>query len=232
MDPKDDCGRRQVRDEFASMAPPLADRRSNMTRNPTGQDRDPSISRQRCVTFLGAAFGIIVSVLNVAGQDNAGAGLREQAVIEYRLGHYSQSELLLNRVLEAAQQTSNEYEIALIYSALGNTYQQEMRFQEAEHLYRESISILLREPERSHVLAITWRNLSSALTAETDYREALAALDRASKLLETKKLVDAQLTAEILNDRGIIYFHQGQFGKAKTYIARAAQIIPASVEPW
>jgi tetratricopeptide (TPR) repeat protein len=106
-----------------------------------------------------------------------------------------------------------------------------MRFQEAERVYRKSISILLREPDQSHVLAITWRNLSSALTAETDYPGALAALDRASKLVETKKLSDAQLNAQILNGRGVIYFHQGQLGKAKTYIARAAQLMPASVEP-
>jgi tetratricopeptide (TPR) repeat protein len=198
---------------------------------PTLQECDPSINRQRYVTFLGAAFGIFVTVLNVAAQDNAATDLRKQALIEYRLGHYRQAELILNRVLEAAQQTNNEYELALIYSALGNTYQEEMRFQEAEQLYRKSISIFLRQPERSHALAITWRNLASALTAETDYPGALAALDRASKLVETKKLVDAKLNAETLNGRGIVYFHQGQLGKAKTYLARAAQIIPASVEP-
>jgi tetratricopeptide (TPR) repeat protein len=202
-----------------------------MTQNPTAQERDPSINRQRCVTFLCAAFGIFVAVLNLVGQDNAGTDLGKQALNEYRVGHYAQAELLLNQVLEAPQQTSNEYEIALTYSALGNTYQEEMRFEEAEQLYRKSISILLREPERSHALAITWRNLASALTAETDFRGALAALDRASKLVQTKKLTDAQLDAEILNGRGIIYFHQGQLGKATTYITRAAQIIPASVEP-
>lgn len=188
-------------------------------------------NRQRCVAFLGVAFGIFVAVLNIACQDNAGTDLRREALNEYRLGHYSQAELLLNRVLEAAEQTSNEDEIALIYSALGNTYQEEMRFQEAEQLYRKSISILLREPDQSRVLAIAWRNLASALTAETDYRGALGALDRASKLVETKKLFDPQLNAEILNGRGIIYFHQGQLGKAKTYLARAAEIIPDSVEP-
>jgi tetratricopeptide (TPR) repeat protein len=106
-----------------------------------------------------------------------------------------------------------------------------MRFQEAEQLYRKGISILLRQPERSLILAIIWRNLASTLTAETDYRGALAALDRASKLVETKKLVDAKLNAEILNGRGIVYFYQGHLGKAKTYLARAAQIIPASIEP-
>jgi tetratricopeptide (TPR) repeat protein len=185
---------------------------------PTVQERDASINRQRCVTFPRAAFGIFVTVLNLAAQDNAGT-LRKGALAEYRLGHYSQAELLLNRALEAAQQTSNEYELA-------------MRLKEAEQLYRKSISILLRQPERSHALAIMWRNLASALTAETDYLGALAALDRASKLVETKKLIDAQLRAEILNGRGIIYFHQGQLGKAKTYLARAAQIIPASIEPW
>jgi tetratricopeptide (TPR) repeat protein len=183
-------------------------------------------------TLFMFVVGLFVTVLNIAAQDNAGADLRTQALNEYRLGHYSQAELLLNRVLEAARQAGNEYEIALIYSALGNTDQVEMRFQEAEQLYRKSISILLRQPERSHALAIMWRSLASALTAETDYPGALAALDRASKLVETKKLADAQLNAEILNSRGIIYFQQGQLGKAKTCIARAAQIMPASVEPW
>jgi tetratricopeptide (TPR) repeat protein len=183
------------------------------------------------MTFLGAAICIFVTVLNVAGQDNAATDLRKQALIESRLGHYPQAELLLNRALEAAQQISNEYEIALIYSVLADIDQEEMRLQEAEQLYRKSVSILLGQPERSHALAITWRNLASTLTAKTDYREALTALDRASKLVETKKLVDAQLNAEILNGRGIIYFHQGHFGKAKTYLARAAQIIPASTEP-
>jgi len=184
------------------------------------------------MTFLGAAFGIFVTVLNTAAQDNAGTDLRRQALNEYRVGHYSQAELLLTRALEATQQTSNEYEVALIYAALGDTYQEELRLQKAEQLYRKSISIFLRQPERSHALAIAWRNLASALTAETDYREALAALDRASKLVETEKLVDAKLNAEILNGRGIIYFHQGELGKAKTYLAHAAQIIPASSEPW
>lgn len=181
--------------------------------------------------YTGAAFCFFVAVLNISGQDNAGTDLRKDALNEYRLGHYSQAELLLNRVLEAEQQTGNEYEIALTYSALGNTYQEEMRFPEAEQLYRKSISILLRDPERSHVLAIEWRNLATALTAETDYRGALAAFDRASKLVETKKLVDAQLNAEILNGRGVIYFRQGQLGKAKTYIAHAAEIMPSTVEP-
>ena len=133
-----------------------------MTRNPTGQDRDPSIRRQRCMRFLGAAFSIFVTVLSVAAQDNAGTDLQQQVLAEYLLGHYPQVELLLNRALEAAEQTSNEYEIALIYFARGNTYQEEMRFQEAEQLYRKSISILLRQPERSHALAIVWRNLASA----------------------------------------------------------------------
>ena len=95
-----------------------------------------------------------MTAFNVAGQDNVGAIFRKEALIEYRLGHYSQAELLLNRALEAARQTSNEYEVALIYSALGDTYQEEFRLQEAEQLYRKGVSILLRQPERSHALAI------------------------------------------------------------------------------
>jgi len=188
--------------------------------------------RQRKVAFVGAAwFSICLTVLNVAGQDNASSSLRKAALTEYRLGHYPQAELFLKQALNAAQEANNPYEVANTYSELGDTYQEEMRLQEAEEVYRASVSILLRQPDRSHALAIVWRHLASTLTAKTDYREALAALDRASKLVEKAKLLDPQLNAEILNGQGIIYFYQGQFGKAKTYLTRAAQIMLVPTEP-
>jgi tetratricopeptide (TPR) repeat protein len=180
--------------------------------------------------FAGVAcFGICLSTLNVAGQDDAGFSLRQAAIAEYRSGHYPQAESLLKQALDVA--ANNPYELAITYSELGDTYQEEMRFQEAEEVYRASISILLRQPDRGHALAIVWRHLGSALTAETDYREALAALDRAWKLVEKQNLVDPQLNAEILNGQGVIYFYQGQFAKAKVYLTRAAQIKLVATEP-
>jgi tetratricopeptide (TPR) repeat protein len=115
------------------------------------------------------------------------------------------------------------YEVALTYSALGDVYQEEVRFEEAEQFYRKGIAILLHEPGRAHALALMWRSLASALIGETYYREALAALDEASKLVQSNSLQDAQLKAQILNGRGVVYFYQRKLGKAKTHFSRALQ---------
>ena len=194
--------------------------------------RNPVI-RRRTVVFAGTAcISICLTTLNVAAQDDSASRLRKAALAEYRSGQYPQAEYLLRQALDAAQDANNPYEVAITYSELGDIYQGEMRLQEAEKVYRASISILLREPAASHALAIVWRNLGSVLTAETNYREALAALDRAWKLVEKKKLEDPQVNAKILNGQGIIYFYQGQFVKARRYLTRAAQIKLVATEPW
>jgi tetratricopeptide (TPR) repeat protein len=59
----------------------------------------------------------------------------------------------------------------------------------------------------------------------------MLALDRAWRLAEKNKLVDPQLNAEILNSRATIYFYKGQFGRAKGYLTRAAQITLVPTEP-
>jgi tetratricopeptide (TPR) repeat protein len=193
---------------------------------------NPAIRRRRTVAFAGASISICLTILNVAAQDEAASSLRKAALAEFGSGNYPQAERLLTKALDAAQEANDPYDVAITYSRLGDIYQEEMRLQEAERVYRASISILLREPDGSHALAIVWRNLGSVLTAETDYREALAALDQAWRLVEKKKLEDPELNAEILNGQGIIHFYQGRFVKARTYLTRAAQIKLVATGPW
>jgi tetratricopeptide (TPR) repeat protein len=188
--------------------------------------------RQTLLEFgCAAGIGICLTALIAAGQGDAGASLRKAGLAEYRSGHYSQAELLLKQALSAAQKANNRYEVALTYSELGDIYQGQLRLQEAEQMYRASISMLLRQPGWSHALAIVWRNLASSLIAQADYDEAMVALDRALRLVEKNKLVDPQLNAEILNSRGTIYFYKGRFGRAKVYLTRASQITLAPTEP-
>jgi len=191
----------------------------------------PKGGQMKTKLLSASCFGICLTVISVAGQNNASSSLRKAGLTEYRLGHYPQAELFLKQAINAAQEVNNPYEVAITYSDLGDTYQEEMRLQEAEEVYRASVSILLRLPDESRALAIVWRHLAATLTAKRDYREALAALDRASKMVEKAKLVDPQVNAGILNGKGIIYFYQGQFGKAKTYLTRAAQIKLIATEP-
>jgi tetratricopeptide (TPR) repeat protein len=149
--------------------------------------------------------------------------IRKQGMSEYRARHYGEAQQALEKALAAAEQANDLYEVALTSSALGDVYQQELRFKEAEHSYRKGVAILLREPGRTHALAIMWRNLASVLVAETRYQDALAALDEASRLVRVNGLQDAQLKAEILNSRGTIYFYQRRWSTAKKYFLRAIQ---------
>ena|SRR5215510_7858228 len=166
---------------------------------------------------------LFVYLLTTLGQSDDYIALRKQGVSEYSARHYREAQLLLEKALEGAQRANNSYAAALTYSALADTYQEQIRFEEAEQLYRKGIAILLRERGRSHALAIMWRNLASAMIGETHYREALEALDEASKLAQANKLQDAQLKAQILNSRGVVYFYQQKLGRAKTYFSRALQ---------
>src|SRR5262245_34642217 len=99
--------------------------------------------------------------------------LREAGVREYLAGHFTEAEGFLRRSLAAAQTANHTYSAALSYSALGDVYQIQSRFPEAEMAFRNAISALGNRPDWSHAIAITWRNLGSALTAQGRYKEAL-----------------------------------------------------------
>src|SRR5262249_17637365 len=166
---------------------------------------------------------LFVYLLTTLGQSDDYIALRKQGVSEYSARHIREAQVLLEKALEGAQRANSSYEVALTYSALGDVYQEQIRFEEAEQLYRKGIAILLRERGGSHALAIMWRNLAAAMIGETHYREALEALDEASKLAQANKLQDAQLKARILNSRGLVYFYQQKLGRAKTYFSRALE---------
>jgi tetratricopeptide (TPR) repeat protein len=90
-------------------------------------------------------------------------------------------------------------------------------------VYQKAISILRHLPDRGQAQAIVWRNLSTALTAEGRYREALAALHEASKLVSGNTLKDLQLRGTIWNSYGVVYFYLGKFDKAEASFRRASE---------
>src|SRR6185436_4585745 len=102
---------------------------------------------------------LFVYLLTAFGQDDNYIALRKQGVHEGVARHIHESQVLLEKALDAAQRAGDPYEAALTYSALGDLYQEQLRYQDAERFYRKSIAILPREPARSHALANTWRHL-------------------------------------------------------------------------
>jgi tetratricopeptide (TPR) repeat protein len=157
--------------------------------------------------------------------------LRRDSHVEYQRGHYPQAEVLILKSIEAAKSNHDDYAEAIGYSAFGDIMQAELRFSEAEREYRKALLTLNEDPKRSHAAAIVWRNLATALTGEGNYREALSALSRASKLLDASKVDDPDLNAEILNTFGVIHFQQGAFNKAEGFFSRAAALPVSSDRP-
>jgi tetratricopeptide (TPR) repeat protein len=158
-----------------------------------------------------------------AEQSDEYLSLKKASLSEYEMGRFSQAETLIHKALQSAQRMNDEYAVAVSHSVLGDIYQAQLRFADAERVYQEAISILTRQPEHSHALAIVWRNLAAALTAQMRYGEASAALNRASKLLSRSQVQDPQLRALILNSSGVVQFYQGKMNKAKTSFLRATE---------
>ena len=150
--------------------------------------------------------------------------LREAGVREYLAGHFTEAEGLLRRSLAAAQTADDTYSAALSYSALGDVYQIQSRYPEAETAFRNAISALGYRSDWSHALAITWRNLGSALTAQGRYKEALSALKKVERLIIERNITDSELRARLLNTQGTTYFYKGDMKRAVIALNEAVGI--------
>src|SRR5262245_6799811 len=150
--------------------------------------------------------------------------LRRAGMTEYRRGHFTDAEALLRRSLVAAQTKNDRYSAALSYSALGDVYQIQSRLSEAEGAFRNAISALGDRPERSHALAITWRNLGSVLSAQGRYKEALLALKKGTRLISQQNISDPELRARLLNSQGTAYFYKGDVKRAVIALKEAVAI--------
>jgi tetratricopeptide (TPR) repeat protein len=164
-------------------------------------------------------------------------GLLQAGTAEYQRGHYARAEELIRKALDLAQPSDDEYGAALNYSALGNVLQAEGRLADAGQNYRKAISLLGHDRRQAHAAAIVWRNLASALTTGTRYAEALASLKEASTLVSRNKIEDAVLNAQILNNLGVIYYNQGNVGKAERFFLQASALQftpdnPLDVDRW
>jgi tetratricopeptide (TPR) repeat protein len=166
---------------------------------------------------------ILIALTLLSGEYTS---LRRASLLELLAGHYIQAEVLARTAIESARSHHDPYAAALSYSDLGDALQAQGRFLEAEREYRDAISILNQQSERSHATAIVWRSLASDLTSEKRYREARAALKQAATLISKNRIQDPSLSAEVLNSLGVVQFDEGEIDKAASSFARAALL------PW
>jgi tetratricopeptide (TPR) repeat protein len=111
----------------------------------------------------------------------------------------------------------------LEYARMGDGYQAQQQFPEAEQAYRKAV-LLADRPDQRHARAIVLRNLGSVLTAEARFDEALEALNEAAALASRNQFKDPLLAAEIFNSLGVAYFNRGDLRRAESAFEQATRI--------
>jgi len=185
----------------------------------------PGLPRKAAVAFkVSFALLLVLAGRFLFAQPTGNLKLRENALDEYRKGHYSEAAIWIRTALESDRAARDERALALDYSTLGDICLGQEQFTEAEQAYETAVQIFSRQPGQSHALAIVLRNLGSLLSARGRFHDAVATLNQASKLTRKHKFDDLPLTAEIFNSLGVVYFHEGEMRKAETSFVQATVI--------
>ena len=169
-----------------------------------------------------------------SAQDNGGTHerVRHTAIEEYAQGHFGEAETLFLHALHLAETKRDEYSVALSLSGLGDVYQNQGHFEEAQSAYRSSLSILKRVPDSDLVLAVVLHNLADAYTAEHRYQDSLATLSEASRIAQKANPTQDELAGLITNSFGVVYFYQGKNRKAESFFEAAINIYSAHGSPF
>jgi tetratricopeptide (TPR) repeat protein len=153
---------------------------------------------------------------------------RTEGLKEYRLGHFTEAIRLLQNAMALAVQANDAYHTALIHNDLGDIYQDEYEFTNAEQEFNRAIHILRQQPQHPQALAVTLGNLGGMLCKRYRYAEALAVVSEASKLVKDNAIHDLQLQVHLLDVSATAYFQQRQFKKAEPVFLQALRAIPES----
>jgi tetratricopeptide (TPR) repeat protein len=186
---------------------------------------------RRFIVSLVAITAATCSAFSTAGyaqwNQNPGPGpkeLRIAGLSAYSRGHYIQAQRLLERARAMAEQGSDTYLRALIHDAIGSLYKNQFEFIKAEREFDQSIAILRHQPGHPDAMAIALANLGDALAGEGRYREALASLSEASKLIRDNAVNNLPLQLHVLDVTGAVYLLQGKEKKAESLFLRALTI--------
>ena len=146
--------------------------------------------------------------------------LHEQAVAEYRNGHFGESEGLLLRIIVGLDPADDTHRAATL-AELGDAYASENDLPKAERAYADALTIYRRLSDiRNRVRMM--RMIGSIYSVERRDDEASHILHDALKLAEG--LNDPLVSAEVLNNLGLVYYRQGNNGKAEKCLNQALKM--------
>jgi tetratricopeptide (TPR) repeat protein len=158
-------------------------------------------------------------------EDQTYGSLLARARAEYLVGSFAQSEALFIsalRILPRADETTR----ASVLSELGDLYVNEDKLGKAETVYRESLAIYKKTPDKAKV-ALLLRHLGALYSLQRRDDEAQRVLNEALKITRADLQTDKRLIAEIVNSLGVLYYRQGNMSKAEKFFLEAVQLLPA-----
>jgi tetratricopeptide (TPR) repeat protein len=164
-------------------------------------------------------YAVTLVVCLLAGQSPDYSHRIQEARLEYLNGHFAASEKLFSEALQMLE-PGDQTQRASTLTELGDVYVSEYRVAEAETIYLEVLALYTALADNRNIVLIL-RDLGAAYSLDGRDEDAFRLLNRALKLGKTLPPEDAEIVSELFNVFGMIYYRQGNIGKASEMFNKA-----------
>jgi len=167
---------------------------------------------------------VILTQIAFAQKELSYYEIRLQAIDAYKRGQFKDAATLFMNALHQAETKRDDAAAAQCLIGLGNIYQNQGHFDEAQAAYKKSLSLLKHLPDSNLTVAIALHNLADSHIPLHQYRDALTTLNEASRIAAKVTAPHPELDGLIANDFGVVYFYQGKTGKAESFFLEALRV--------
>lgn len=168
--------------------------------------------------------------LGLADSRDAARTLGNLGAVYAKLNLVGKAEDTLERAASLAQRLGGDLEATKIWVNLGQVYESEHRWDDAEKLFRDTIEIRERELGPANLeVALALNNLGVLLENRKRLTEAEPLLARAVRIWETAAGPKHPWLAAGFNNLAIVYSGLGQLDQAETDFRRAIEIAAAEL---
>jgi len=128
-----------------------------------------------------------------------------------KLGHFALATTKSHKLLQKTKNIQNKLWLARCLKILGRIHQQQNNIVQSMEYFNQAEPIFIGQKQQAELIELYTFN-SRNYRAQTQYKSALALLEKAYKIAEPLK--SYQLLANIYNSQGVIYDYLGNFKQA------------------
>jgi tetratricopeptide (TPR) repeat protein len=165
-----------------------------------------------------------VSHITLAESGQSNSRQIRQAIDEYTQGHYKEAESLFLKALHEAENARNDRAAVQCLIGLGNIYQNQGHYDQAQAAYKRGSSLLKNVQNSDLISTVLLHNLADSQIGLHRLREATETLTQAQRLATKVTTPHDELDGMIANSFGVAYFYQDKTGKAEDYFQEAIKI--------